>query len=98
MIEAYNIKDGSLKWWFVTKTDGVSTPVIGEDILYVGTFTASGDPDWQTDIPDFKTFIHEYDINKDSLISEEEFPQDMVILHRPEMGDEFGGAIKAEYI
>lgn len=93
MIEAYNIKDGSLKWWFVTKTDGVSTPVIGEDILYVGTFTASGDPDWQTDIPDFKTFIHEYDINKDSLISEEEFPQDMVILHRPEMGDGLGGEI-----
>ena len=91
MIEAYNSEDGSLKWWFVTNTDGVSTPIIGENILYVGTFTAAGDPSWQNEIPDFKTLIDENDRDSDSFISEEEFPHDIVFLNRPEIGDEFGG-------
>jgi hypothetical protein len=90
-IEAYNIEDGSLRWWFINTTDGISTPVIGNGIVYVGTFTAAGDPEWQTEVPDFKTLITENDINRDSLISKEEFPQDLYFLNRPDAGEGFGG-------
>lgn len=90
-IEAYNLEDGSLRWWFINTTDGVSTPVIGNGIVYVGTFTAAGDPEWQTEVPDFKTLITENDINKDSLISKEECPQDLYFLNRPDAGEGFGG-------
>jgi len=89
-IEAYNIEDGSLKWWFINTTDGVSTPVIGNGVVYVATFTAAGDPEWQTEISDFRTLITENDINKDSLISEEEFPKDLYFWNRPDAGEEFG--------
>ncbi len=90
MIEAYNLEDGSLKWWFVTTTDGVSTPIIGNGIIYVGTFTASGDPEWQTEVPDFGKLVTENDTSGDSMISQEEFPQDLYFVNRPDAG-EFGG-------
>jgi outer membrane protein assembly factor BamB len=91
MIEAYDIGDGSLIWWFATTTGGVSTPLVSNGIVYVNTFTSSGDPEWEKNVPSFKTLITENDINKDSVISKEEFPQDLYIVARPDAGEEFGG-------
>ncbi|MFC2126328.1 PQQ-binding-like beta-propeller repeat protein [Bacteroidota bacterium] len=88
-IESYNIEDGSLIWWVTTNTDGVSTPVIGNNVLYVGTFSAVGDPEKHVDTPDYSGLLNEYDMNNDKKITEDEFPQDFIYVIRGDMGEEF---------
>ena len=62
-------------------------------VLYVGTHASHGvgDPVARQDFPDFDELCSEYDLDKDSLVSFKEFPEDMKLLQRPEVSEEFGG-------
>lgn len=84
-IVAYNIENGDRDWWFVSLTGGTSTPVIGNDILFVETYSLHGDQIQPFKHPDYNTIINEYDKNGDLLISKDEFPEDLTFVYRPEM-------------
>jgi outer membrane protein assembly factor BamB len=84
-IVAFNSENGERVWWFVSLTGGTSTPVIGNDILFVGTYTLLGDPKLHIKLPDYNTIVNEHDKNGDLLISKEEFPENLTFVNRPEM-------------
>jgi outer membrane protein assembly factor BamB len=84
-IVAYNSENGERNWWFVSSTAGTSTPVIGNDVLFVETYSMHGDQKQPLILPDYNTIVNEHDKNGDLLISKEEFPEDLTIIYRPEM-------------
>jgi outer membrane protein assembly factor BamB len=84
-IVAYNSENGDRDWWFVSLTAGISTPVIGNDILFTGTYTLLGDPELHIKLPDYNTIVAERDKNGDFLISKEEYPEDLTVIYKPEM-------------
>jgi outer membrane protein assembly factor BamB len=86
-IVACNPADGNHIWSVSVATTGVSTPVIGNNVLFVGAWTNFGEPDLLVELPDFQAFVKQYDKDGDMKISESEFPEDMAFAHRPEAGD-----------
>ncbi len=84
---AYNAADGARIWSVSARTGGESTPVIGNNVVFVGTWTNFGEPDQRVKLPDFKTLVEKYDKNGDMQISESEFPEDLAFAHRPEVGN-----------
>jgi outer membrane protein assembly factor BamB len=87
-ISAYSIKDGSRVWWLPTPTSGVSTPISHQNMLYVATWQEFGEKERIGDIPNFESMVSLNDSDKDGLINEEEIPEDMVVISRPEMEEE----------
>jgi outer membrane protein assembly factor BamB len=82
---AYNAVDGARIWSVHLATTGTSTPVIGNNVLFVGAWTNFGEPDLRAKLPDFKTLVKQYDKNGDMQISKSEFPDDLAIAHRLEI-------------
>ena len=91
-IVALNQETGEREWWFTSFTSGTSTPVMANDTLFVATYTMLGDPEIHIDLPDFDALVSEDDQDGDSLISKEEFPEDLTIVYRPEMEEGEGRA------
>jgi len=87
-ISAYSIKDGSRVWWLPTPTSGISTPISHQNMLYIATWQEFGEKEQIGDIPNFETMVSINDSDKDGLINEEEIPEDMVVISRPEMEEE----------
>jgi len=92
-IVAYAQEDGARIWSVGAATNGVSTAVIGNNVLFVGTWSNFGEPDLRVKLPDFRTLVKQYDKNGDMKISREEFPDDLAISQRPETGDVFGNKV-----
>jgi hypothetical protein len=65
----------------------VSTPVIGNNVLFVGAWTNFGEPDLLVELPDFQACVKQYDKDGDMKISKSEFPEDLAIARRPEAGN-----------
>jgi len=86
-VVAHAVADGTRIWSVSIATMGTSTPVIGDNILYVGAWTNRGEPVQLPKVPDFKTLIEQYDKNSDMKISLKELPEDLRIINRPEVGD-----------
>ena len=79
--------DGNHIWSVSTATTGVSTPVIGNNVLFVGAWTNFGEPDQLVELPDFQAFVKQYDKDGDMKISKTEFPEDLAVARRPEAGN-----------
>jgi outer membrane protein assembly factor BamB len=92
-IVAYNVSDGARLWWINAATQGTSTPVIGQDTLFVGMWGNFGEPELRVKVPDFETVAGQYDKDGDRRISRTEFPGDLMLSRRPEVGEVFGGQI-----
>jgi len=90
-IVAYAAKDGSRMWSVGAVTNGTSTPVIGNNVLYVGTWSNLGEPDLRITLPDFQMLVEQYDKNDDMQISKMEFPDDLAVSRRPEAGNVSSG-------
>ncbi|MCK5461353.1 MAG: PQQ-binding-like beta-propeller repeat protein, partial [Bacteroidales bacterium] len=86
-IVAYNIHDGKSEWWFATPTEGVGTPVISDDMLYVGTWSSFGEKSVRGDMLLFEDLVMDYDKNGNKLIEQEEFPDNIPVYQRPEIPD-----------
>jgi outer membrane protein assembly factor BamB len=84
-IEAYNPADGTPIWSVYADTSGTSTPVIGNNVLFVGTWGVRGEPSQRVKLPDFKTLVKQCDKNGDMKISRREFPEDFALRLRPEI-------------
>jgi len=86
-IVACDPADGNHIWSVSAATTGVSTPVIGNNVLFVGAWTNFGEPDLLVELPDFQAFVKQYDKDGDMKISKSEFPEDLAIARRPEAGN-----------
>lgn len=86
-IAVYRIKDGSEIWHVSVETNGTSTPVTNDDILYVGTWQHLGEQNQRLAMPGYQDLLNKYDTDRDSLISKQEFPNDFLIVRRPETQD-----------
>jgi outer membrane protein assembly factor BamB len=86
-IVACDPADGNHIWSVSAVTTGVSTPVIGNNVLFVGAWTNFGEPDLLVELPDFQAFVKQYDKDGDMKISESEFPEDLAMARRPEAGN-----------
>ena len=86
-ISAYSVEDGRRLWWFPYKSKGISTPVINENVIYVGTYTDSGEPELRGNLPkyfDFSVLCDHFDSNHDGLIQKDELPDTLYVVDRPE--------------
>jgi len=90
---AYNAADGTRIWSVSINTRGTSTPVIGNNVLFVGAWTNLGEPDLRVKLPDFEALVKQYDKDGDMQISKSEFPDDLMVAHRPEIGNVEGGQV-----
>ncbi|MHC4172320.1 MAG: outer membrane protein assembly factor BamB family protein [Planctomycetota bacterium] len=88
MIKSLDPSNGARIWSVSAATAGVSTPVIGNNVLFVGAWGNFGEEDLRVTIPDFKTLVEQYDRDGDTLISKSEFPEDLAIARRPELLEE----------
>ena len=89
-IASYSLDNGSPIWWIMMRTTGVSTPVIKDDVVYVGAWSELSEKERRGDIfnySSFDTLINDFDNNSDQLIEWDEIPEDMMIFSRPEIND-----------
>jgi len=87
---AYSLADGSPVWWLQLMTLGESTPVIHNDILYVGAWTNFTEDERRGNFFNYDTFekaLNDFDRDGDKLISETEIPMDLLLFIRPELLD-----------
>jgi outer membrane protein assembly factor BamB len=92
-VVAYAQQDGARVWSVSAATNGVSTPVVGDDILFVGAWRNFGEADLRMKLADFATLLAQYDADGDAKINKQEFPGDLAISQRPETGDAFGSKL-----
>jgi outer membrane protein assembly factor BamB len=79
---AYDLKDGSERWSISAASSACSTPVIGEDQLFLaahGFGTVEGEV---KEFPSFDELLKKYDKNGDGQIGAKEFPQDVYVFQR----------------
>jgi outer membrane protein assembly factor BamB len=87
-ISSFSVVDGKLLWKFPHMTAGVSTPVINDSVIYIGTWHNYGEKELRSNFPDYLQFsemLRDFDLNKDSLIQEEEAPDTLYVFDRPEI-------------
>jgi len=89
-----DLQTGKRRWWLRTPSQGNSTPVASQDLIYVSTWTNFGEPDLLQKLPDFETVLMTSDLDKDGLISEDEFPDGLAVSARIDAGDVPGAVMK----
>ncbi len=88
-IGGYRLKDGERVWSVAVTTDGASTPILGDNILYVGTWAGRGG-EGRVTLPNFQELTDKYDKNNDSIINKAEIPDDFQLLRYADRGDASG--------
>lgn len=83
VIESYRVSSGARLWSLPENTSGASTPVASGDVLYVSTWNNLGEDDLRPPLPDFAALLKLYDKNGDGVISESEFPENLLFTARP---------------
>ena len=86
-LAAFSIEDGSVSWWLPVPSNGIGTPLVYKDRIYVNTwieFSADNRGDF-FDYPDFASFLVKFDLDRDNRISREEFPKEMMLVVRPDI-------------
>jgi len=86
-IAALSVSDGSLLWKMNMPTNGNSTPVADDDLLYFEAWQEMSEQEQRGEMPDFRTMLSRYDHDANGLISREEIPDEMILFHRPEIED-----------
>jgi outer membrane protein assembly factor BamB len=97
-VSAYRITDGSRSWNINIHTYGESTPVIGNNTLFVSAWANFGEPDLHIKPPKYQTLLHDYDRDANGHIHKDEFPDDFGFELRPEIGNLPGGRITIKSI
>lgn len=86
-IIAFNLSNGEAKWWLNTPSKGIASPVIQDDVLFVNTWTNFGDKLMRDSRMSFDELVSDYDINANMKIEKDEFPDDLMMMQRPESSD-----------
>ena len=66
-VRAIDLETGQLVWQVDADSTGVTTPVIGDNRLFVATWNNLGEPSLRPDYPSFTTLL-EHDSNGDGMI------------------------------
>ena len=82
-VAAYQISDGSKRWSVNIHTYGESTPVIGNDTLFVSAWANFGEPDLHIKPPKYQDLIRDYDRDEDGQLHKDELPDDFGFELRP---------------
>jgi outer membrane protein assembly factor BamB len=90
-VVAYDMRDGSRRWWVKLSSQGTGTPVIHEGMIFVGAW--GSDTELMDPVPDWKTMLQKYDKNGDGAIDKGEFPGDLAIARRVDAGDTPGAVV-----
>jgi outer membrane protein assembly factor BamB len=93
-VAAYSLADGSPIWWMPIASEGVSTPILLDSVIYVSLWNNISDKEDHGayfEYEDFEKVIREFDRDADRMLSLDEVPEDLIITRRREVGD-FEGA------
>lgn len=88
-VAAYNIHTSEAVWWLHTPTFGVSTPVVHNDVVYLGTFTQFGETGVNKFQYDFDDLLATYDLNQNQKLEQTEIPDSLMVYERIDAVDEF---------
>jgi outer membrane protein assembly factor BamB len=89
-IAAYSLNDGSPAWWFQLKTNGVGTPIVHDDIIYVSAWMEISEKERRGEYFSYGKFedvIKDFDQNNNKLIEFNEIPEDLMLFTRPDVED-----------
>ena len=88
-VAAYSLNDGQPVWWLPLVTNGTSTPLIHNKQVFVATWIelTTSHQGGYFDYQSFEQFLTDYDADGDKLISRDEFPEDLLLMGRPEISD-----------
>jgi len=87
-VVAYNTLTGKAEWWLSTPTTGVSTPVVYDDVMYLGTWTNFGEKSVNGLNFSFNDLLMDYDRDQNQKLEQSEMPDTILIYSRPEITDE----------
>lgn len=85
-LASFSLDNGSILWWLPFITNGISTPIVNEDHIYVTAFIelAEGYRGAYFDYATFEEFLDDFDADHNRRITVEEIPEDMLIFDRPD--------------
>ena len=89
-----DVRTGKRRWWLPIPSQGNSTPVAGQELIYVSGWNNFGEPDLIRKLPDFETVLQSSDQDEDGSLSEEEFPDGLAVSARIDAGDVPGAIMK----
>lgn len=91
---AFNLKDGSRKWWIDIPTAGTSTPVVAGDKVFLGAWAIIASDEVFKPLPAFDAVLEKGDANKDGKIARAEVPDDIFLFSRPDTAGVPGASMK----
>ena len=85
-LASFSLDDGHALWWLPFVSNGISTPIVNDDHIYVTAFMelAEGYRGAYFDYDTFDKFLAEFDADKNERITREEIPDNMLIFDRPD--------------
>ncbi|MDF1572425.1 MAG: PQQ-binding-like beta-propeller repeat protein [Bacteroidales bacterium] len=89
-IAAYRLSDGSPVWWFQIMTNGIGTPIINNDIIYITAWMELSEAERRGAFFSYDTFekvLADMDKNGNGLMELDEIPEDMMVFSRPGVDD-----------
>ena len=84
-IIAYNPITGRAEWWLPMPTSGIGTPVIQDSVLFVNTWTNTGEKGQAGTVMSFEELVSQADVNGNMKIERSELTDDFKINQRPEI-------------
>jgi outer membrane protein assembly factor BamB len=93
-VASYDLEDGHPIWWMPIATEGTTTPVLIDSVIYISLWNNISDKEDHGayfEYEDFDKVIRDFDRDGDSLLSLDEIPEDLIVAKRREVGD-FEGA------
>lgn len=89
-VASFSLADGSPVWWFQLMTNGIGTPIIYNDVIYINAWMEMSEKERRGkyfSYSNFENVLKDFDQNGDSLIELNELPKDMMIFTRPDITD-----------
>ncbi len=83
-IVSFSPKDGRKLWWIPIESTACTSPVVGENQVFVASWIHRGEADERLPIPSFLDLLKLADKNRDKKVTRDEFPRDLSYLRRPE--------------
>lgn len=89
-VASYSLSDGTPIWWYPVLTNGISTPVVYNNAVYVAAWMEYSEEERRGEAFSYNTFdemLNDLDSNDDGFISLDEIPDDLMVFTRPEIAD-----------
>jgi outer membrane protein assembly factor BamB len=82
-VVAYDLKDGSERWWVGGLMGaGIPSPAAGDGLIFVNAHFPGGDPEDPMKLPNFVDLVKKFDKNMDGKLSDTELDKDYVLFNR----------------